>query len=586
MRLIVKKKNQLRRDICAEYYEKNVLAKIWAKIDHAFSVYRESREPTDMALEESLRKKYDYYYNLQGALQGMDATMHGIRALLRDMCPKIPGPSGLEGSIEENKSTYALSVASIRRQQLKLPAADRYNREEFAALTRFLPQYDKAECSFFDVDVHKIMYRFVKSSRLENWREILDEEEKLAVERAKNAKKEAQLERLKRQGRKQPPPPPPMSPIELAAHQRRLRKEAEIKAKEEAERNRDDEYNFDPFKLRKKERIKGRRLSIGDPCEMMNRIAHTKDHIMTNAMVKRRNSLPILLEPLCPPEVPSFGFIPSSKASLNLFKERKQNVSELFDEEYEHIRKNWSKTLRKKRSIKTLTGAVLNPRLPIETLQLLRDGGRRRTIAEPERLERQLSVLFEVRNNLALSRKGCRNILGAPVRRRSFDHGEYRDEVEGITELLGDVDEPTKVQTMSDYLKAKLRIEERMKNADLTILQEDFDEKNDNDFEEFEPFLAKVRERDLARAAGVISTPKYTSASTKKSWEGRAKSLQPVIWQEHFTEESYTYYYQEESGESLWEMPTGNVQILSQYQDSEGNWYWFNNTTGETSWIC
>ena len=72
----------------------------------------------------------------------------------------------------------------------------------------------------------------------------------------------------------------------------------------------------------------------------------------------------------------------------------------------------------------------------------------------------------------------------------------------------------------------------------------------------------------------------------KKSWEGKAKELAPKVWQEHFSEEGYIYYYQEATGESLWEMPEGeNVQILSQYQDNEGSWYWFNNTTGDTTWI-
>ena len=69
MKLILMKKAQLRRDVCTDFYERNVLRKIWAKVDHAFSIYRESREPPEMAIEENLRRKYDYYYNLQGAFQ-------------------------------------------------------------------------------------------------------------------------------------------------------------------------------------------------------------------------------------------------------------------------------------------------------------------------------------------------------------------------------------------------------------------------------------------------------------------------------------------------------------------------------------
>ena len=59
-----------------------------------------------------------------------------------------------------------------------------------------------------------------------------------------------------------------------------------------------------------------------------------------------------------------------------------------------------------------------------------------------------------------------------------------------------------------------------------------------------------------------------------------------VIWQEHFSEDGYVYYYNAETGLSEWEQPTGsNIQIVSQYQDSYGSWYWFNNITGETEWI-
>ena len=58
-----------------------------------------------------------------------------------------------------------------------------------------------------------------------------------------------------------------------------------------------------------------------------------------------------------------------------------------------------------------------------------------------------------------------------------------------------------------------------------------------------------------------------------------------IIWQEYFSEDGETYYYNPESQESRWEYPTGdNVQVVSQYQDDEGYYYWYNFVTGESTW--
>ena len=57
------------------------------------------------------------------------------------------------------------------------------------------------------------------------------------------------------------------------------------------------------------------------------------------------------------------------------------------------------------------------------------------------------------------------------------------------------------------------------------------------------------------------------------------------IWQEHFSEEGYTYYYNPSTGESTWEYPSGDIQLCQQYQDDGGNWYWFNTSTNESTWV-
>ena len=65
----------------------------------------------------------------------------------------------------------------------------------------------------------------------------------------------------------------------------------------------------------------------------------------------------------------------------------------------------------------------------------------------------------------------------------------------------------------------------------------------------------------------------------------RAKTVpQADIWREYFADTGETYYYNDSTGESVWDFPDGDSQVLSQYQDDDGNYYWYNWTTGETQW--
>jgi len=90
------------------------------------------------------------------------------------------------------------------------------------------------------------------------------------------------------------------------------------------------------------------------------------------------------------------------------------------------------------------------------------------------------------------------------------------------------------------------------------------------------------------------SMPRIPRANDSKiksfSVEQAAPVTAPVtayvnVWQEHFSEEGYTYYYNPGTGESTWEYPSGDIQVCQQYQDDQGNWYWFNTTTYESSWV-
>jgi hypothetical protein len=365
-----------------------VLGKIWDKIEKAHALYRETREPLEMVIEDSLRHKYDYNRNLQGALQGMAASLFGVRLLLRRACPLIQNNLTMDFL-----PSYSMSCFSIRSQQMQLPHGQRLSPEDFAEVTRNIPRYDKKECVYFDKDVNKIMYRFIKTVGIESWRRDMDRRAIAAAERALNLKREAQLERLRKQGRKVPPPPPALSPYEQLIFDRKKKRDEERKAIEEAELNKDDDVVFDPFKRKKKLWLRRRRHSISDPCQLYGRITHMGEHVILNAVCRRRNSLPNILEELHLAEMPRFTHIDAVKNSLLFFQRKNIEVKELFDPEYHSHWKRHTKRNRRIKIRKTMSNAILTPRLPIEIRGMLLNGERRRTLAEPERFQRQLVLL-------------------------------------------------------------------------------------------------------------------------------------------------------------------------------------------------
>lgn len=74
--------HKVRKVVCQHHWEHHILNPIWQKVQNAQAEYREDRELADMAIEDDLKHKYDYYLNLQAALAAMDAMMYGVRELV------------------------------------------------------------------------------------------------------------------------------------------------------------------------------------------------------------------------------------------------------------------------------------------------------------------------------------------------------------------------------------------------------------------------------------------------------------------------------------------------------------------------
>ena len=104
-----------------------------------------------------------------------------------------------------------------------------------------------------------------------------------------------------------------------------------------------------------------------------------------------------------------------------------------------------------------------NPRLPSELLQMVKEGERRRTIGEPERLAKQLYIMLESKNLFAKFRVHVRTAEKFVSRRRSFDFGEWKDEVEQVSDTLGyEFDEPYQFQTIGQIKRDLVFMKARM----------------------------------------------------------------------------------------------------------------------------
>jgi hypothetical protein len=182
----------------------------------------------------------------------------------------------------------------------------------------------------------------------------------------------------------------------------------------------------------------------------------------------------------------------------------------------------------------------------------------------------QVKALMQLRYSYAdLKIKARKDKM--PVRRRSFDFGEECDEMEGINKILNiPYEEKHKIQTTYDIKTDLVNMENSIILAQLKYGKSD------------EELL-----RDLPKVGYLISHDNRASKSTPEvvssSSDWRVGSDYVTIWKEYYSEDT-PYYYNDVTGESIWEYPSDpNSQVLSQYQDErDGKWYWYNYSTGES----
>ena len=496
----------------------------------------------------------------------------------------------------------------MRDIQLRLHPNNRLSPDELAKLTKYIPRYDKREGLFYDSDLSLFTKSHIRNKVNDSIKKLFSKQEAEKEARIRRDEDSRKLEFIKvRQQKKDKMavaaalraglPPPPPTRIELpitVARDNGIHWE-----------NDDEVPALDIYKKDSCQKLE-RRHSISDPADLCNRFKSMRETIAITSFAKRRNSLPdIRLEPLHPTERPSLPHVQQSVNSLDLFASRLQLLREATSFEYKRLWDSMKSTKRRNICRKLNGNSWLNPRLPRSMQEMLIDGDRRRTIAEPERLSKQLHLMFETRNGLAKLKKYQFKTFGMRRTRRSFDLGEEMDMLSGdINEKLGYIFvDQWKVNNRNDINKESMFMQTRMAFSGFT--KKEVDEGNllaQWAIESAQPEASSIPTTPLlgdntdsdqrkrtggGMAAGMARLPKakVTAKPAVKKAPAKKTAQQPIIWQEYFSEEGYTYYYRPDTGESAWEVPTGSTQICQQYQDEEsGLWYWFNTVTGDTEW--
>ena len=492
----------LRREVCTAHYNEAILGAVFHKLWKEYGHYREQQEQADMENEELLTRKYSYYIKLQQGIIGIEALAYGLRQLCGIMTPALPRIT-VDGTITDQwRPMFAHTYNSMRAQLMRLPALRRPPPALLALVSRSLPRVAEGrfkEGRLPDADLMMFTDRYWKDQKSENWRHaVRAAREKaeamrqkiaaMALERLK-AKQNAtklmmqQAEALtlknnqKASGLPPAPPagPPPRFMVVRAAQeakQERLRK-LRIAVRDQ-ERLEDAEFSITQKGLETTWRA--RRHTISDPCELYRRITTMRSSLLDRNRMKRRDSLPGNMKLMhMPLQALPAERIEQVQQSLELFTQRFHILKKVQDNMMKSRVNNAYVESEKRKSNDTylhwagrlFQKAVLSPRLPCEMNALLINGYRRRTIGEPERLARQLSVMMDTRETYCEFVESMLETNKYSRRRRSFDHGEELDATRGVSEALGfEYEEVKKVSaTVTSLRKDSLAMEQMMVQA-------------------------------------------------------------------------------------------------------------------------
>jgi len=664
--------------VADKYYNEVVLGSIWEKIFMAKERRSQSFELRCMEIEDDLKHKWDYMCRLQLFVSSMDALIFGIRRnlgklsiylprmkvrpvpvkgpkiyKLMDKIPKIPELSAPMVMTNVLRPSYTFSWASLRELELKKDPKRRLPLHVLVKAAKKFPFFDVLEGLVFDADVNLFLSPHIRDIFSERWRNnrmaVLtaresEEKEKAALTRRVNMAEKSQKavlyarakaisngtahllqekENLSRD----------ILRTQLAIQKNAAKKtfETHLQSIEDDEDSTFEQKYYasnNGLSIRGlgDDRMMKRRKSIGDPCDMYNRVTSVDETLRQRAVARRRLSLPPKLSKYTPPTQDHSRRVEGIKRSLSVYFRRLRLLNGFLDPRYEAQWSSVSKSVRLKRLQQTLSYAWLNPRLPKEMLQMLSDVGRRRTIGEPERLSKQLFIMFESRNAFAQLRIQSRTKDRVYQRRRSFDMGEGMDSEADITNSIGyQFEEVFELPTMGEIRASSVNMGSRMLNSGFIL------KKGRKKIITAVPAARSHESRALRSSANVPMTvtglsPEATLIAQKemaakleaeqrgllqfdaKRFVRNGKAVQQAqqaeegltvdlvldhstmdveqVWEEHFGDDGHGYYYNPTSGESSWDTPTGEgVQISSQFQDTEGTWYWYNNITGESTWV-
>jgi len=534
----------LRREVCSRHVTEFIIGTVFKKFDGVYESYRRDKERSYMQYEDHLMHSYDYYTRLQRVIVHIEALLFGTKKMFGSISPKLPRVA-IDGRISSAwRPTNAFSWTSIRSQQLHLHPMRRVPVSLLAHVTKHIPRGNhrpSKEGILADADLTRFTNRFLRSIPYEKWRRRVAQLQSEKKERRRLIAQQA-LEKLKaRQNYKKdllaqaeaislanqnkvnsaakPPPGPPPRFVLVQAAEELKREKREQLERDIQQRLVVEDRDFSVQREYEQVLHPRRRHTLLDPMQLYSRLTGMRSTMVKSNKAKRRNSLPAQLSSLYvdfQQPTPRLRIAQISE-SLIMFEERLSALTSLCTS-INGIKTSAdpSKSLNRcyNQMLKVMSSPVLNPRIPLEMHHTLLDPNRRRSIAEPERLARQLSIMIDTREKFSEAIELSRRSGGLEInrRRRSFDVGERRDSEQGIELILG-----------ISY------VEQRVATTTTTLI-------NDSEYMNGRMIKAKMVEGDDA-SMGSASTSVLSNIVTEQDLQIRA--LQQQMQQPSPSDSSY-----------------------------------------------